>query len=79
MRSETVHIESLHLRVPGMNRAQAASFGEEVARGLQQGFTAQQNSEQIGSVELRITAPDGAPRDRLAAMVAEKILLALRR
>ncbi len=76
---ETVHIESLHLRVSGMDRVQAASFGEKVASGMQQGLTAQQSSEQIGSIDLRVSTPEGAPQDDLAALVAERILLGLRR
>jgi hypothetical protein len=76
---ETVHIESLHLRVSGMDPAQAASFAEKVARGMQQGLAAQQSSEQIGSIDLGVSAPESGPQDGLAALVAERILLGLLR
>jgi hypothetical protein len=79
MPRKTVHIESLHVRVPTMTRTQATSFGEQVARGLEQGFGKQQISEQIGFVNLRFAAPENARTDGLAAMVAERILLGLRR
>jgi hypothetical protein len=79
MSRKTVHIEQLQLRVPGMSRTQAARFGEEVARGLQQGLERRQVSERVGSVSLRLTAPQESPRNGLAALVAERILLGLRR
>jgi len=79
MSRKTVHIESLHVRVPAMSRTQATAFGEHVARGLEQGLGKQQISEQIRFVNLRFTAPENTRTDGLAAMVAERILLGLRR
>ncbi len=79
MPRETVHVEQLHLRVPGMSRTQAARFGEEVASALQQGFGKQQVSKQIGSLNLRVAGSERGARNGLAALVAERILLGLRR
>jgi len=79
MPPKSVHIEQLHLRVPAMSRTQATALGEQVARRLKQGVQARHISEQIGSLSLRITAPEGMRGDGLAAMVAERILLGLRR
>jgi hypothetical protein len=76
---EQVYIQSLHLRVPSMSRAHAATFAEEVARGLEQGLSALQDAERIESMDLRITPRNDVLQNGLAPMVAERILLGLRR
>jgi hypothetical protein len=79
MSADTVRIESLHLRVPGMSRKEAAGFGEDVAREMQHRLGTTRPFQRIGAMNLQVVIPAETPRDGLAAMVAERILLGLRR
>jgi hypothetical protein len=76
MRSETARIHNLHLRVPGLNREEAMRFGNEVARRVAEGLPRGRTLE-LGALDLKVRVPAGTPKDRLAQVVADRILVGL--
>jgi len=76
MRGERARIHDLHLRVPGLNREEAGRFGREVARRVAEGLPPGRRLE-LGALDLRVRVPAGTPRDRLAKLVADRILVGL--
>jgi hypothetical protein len=77
MRGETARIHDLHLRVPGLQREEAGRFGQEVARRVAEGLPSGRTLE-LGALDLRVQVAAGTPRERLAEVVAERILVGLR-
>jgi hypothetical protein len=77
MPGETVRIDELHLRVPGLSAGEAKSFAEEVARRVAEELPLSGRQEQVGLLDLHLTFTQGTRRDRLAGAVAEKILAGL--
>jgi hypothetical protein len=77
MPNETVHIDELYLRVPGLSMDEARRLSEEVTRRVADALPGHGRAGHLGALDLRVTIPHGTPRDRLALVVAEKILLGL--
>jgi hypothetical protein len=74
MPGETVRIDELHLRVPGLSADEARRLGEEVARRVADALPVEGRVEHLGALDLRLTVAYGTPRDRLAAEIARVIL-----
>jgi hypothetical protein len=74
MHAETVRIDDLHLRVPGLSVEEARQMGEEVARRVAEALPVHGRKERLGVLDLRLSIPYGTPRDRLAALIARAIL-----
>ncbi len=78
MPGETVRIDELHLRVPGLSAEEARRLGEEVAWRMADALPVEGRVEHLGALDLRLTVPSGTPRDRLAEEIARAILQKLR-
>jgi hypothetical protein len=78
MARETVRIEQLRLRLPGLSMEQARRFGQEVARQVAEGLPAEGRHTRMGAAQVRVHSPASAPRDQLARNVALRILESLR-
>jgi len=78
MASETIRIEELHLRVPGLSREEARRLAEDVARLVAEALPASGRSERLGALDIRTSIPSATPRDRLASLIAGSILEKLR-
>ncbi len=73
MSASKVQINELHLRVPGINRTQAGSLGEMVAKHLSTpsiGGTAPRN---IPALSVRVGAQPTNAMEPLAARIADAI------
>ena len=78
MPAETVRIDDLHLRVPGVSAEEARQLGEEVARRVAEELSVQGRVEHLGALDLRLSVPKGMPRDRLSEEIARAIIEKLR-
>jgi hypothetical protein len=74
MVDETVRIEEMRLRVPGLSADEVHGLGEEVARRVVDGLPGGHGSRRLGALSLRVTVPEGTSRDRMASLIAEAIL-----
>ena len=74
MGAERLHIESLHLRVPGLTAEEGRRLGEEVARQMGASVPARATPLHLGALDLRLTLPSGLSRARLAQEIAMAIL-----
>jgi hypothetical protein len=75
---ESVHIEQLCLRVPGLTQPEAHRLAEEVAHQVSCALPAERSVRHLGLLDLRISIPTGVPRELLAERIAERILMGLR-
>lgn len=67
----------MQLRVPGLDRDEARSLGEEVGRRVADGLSAQGRSRRLGALHLNVSIPAGTPRTDLAKHIALAILKGL--
>ena len=74
MPAETVRIDDLHLRVPGVSADEARRLGEEVARLVAEDLSVQGRVEHLGALDLRLSIAPRTPRDRLAEEIARAIV-----
>jgi hypothetical protein len=74
MPAETVRIDDLHLRVPGVSAEEARQLGEEVARLVAEDLSVQGRVEHLGALDLRVSVAQGMPRNRLAEEIARAIV-----
>ena len=78
MTRNTVEIQKLHLRVPGLSREEATRMGADIANHIAQSLPADGRSERLGAVDMRVSLQQGTPRDQLAKLIARSILEKLR-
>lgn len=78
MSVESVHIESLLLRVPGLSPEEARRLGEDVARLLAEKLPPSARPQRIGALDLRIRAEPGAPGRDVAGQIVAALLESLR-
>lgn len=74
MGRNSVQIENLHLRIPGVSREEGRRMGHEVAEQISQSLPADGKREQLGAVTMRVKLPIGTPRDQIAKLIALSIL-----
>ena len=74
MNAETVRIDELSLRVPGISTEEARRLGEDVARRIASALPPDGRTEHLGALDLRVSIPHGMPRDQLAIAIARGIL-----
>ncbi len=77
MDGEILSVKQLRIRVPGISAEQARGLGDEVAQRVADGLPEQVGPRQLGALDLRVMAPSGTERDRLAPLIAEAILRGL--
>ena len=77
MAGETLRIEEMQLRVPGLSAEEGHTLGQEVAHRVADGLPDQVRPLQLSALDLRVTVPTGTPRGRLAPSIAEAILKGL--
>jgi hypothetical protein len=73
MAGETVRINELRLRVPGLSVEQGRCLGQKMAEGLRASLAEHVRREKLGALNLRVTIPPDTPQDQLAAIVARRI------
>jgi len=73
MGTDRVRIERLSLRVVGLDRDCARSLGREFLAPLQAQLPERLPSRHLARLKVRVQVPVGTPRERLAALVAERI------
>lgn len=78
MPAETVQIDDLFLRVPGLSVDEARSVGEDIARRVADALSGDVRDAHLGALNLRVTAPNGTSRDQLVQMIADRILAGIR-
>lgn len=74
MAGETLRIEQLRLRIPGLSGEEARELGSEVAQRVADGLPTGAGPQQLGALDLRVMLPTGTERDRLATLIAEAVL-----
>ncbi len=72
-----VHIDTLHLQIPGLNEEEARRLGEDVAERLAERAPTHGVQLHLGALDLRLTVPPGTPLPRMASLIAEAILKGL--
>jgi len=77
MEFESLHIEQLCLRVPGLTKQEAHRLAEEVAHRVADALPAEHSVRHLGMLDLRISIPQGVPKELLAERIAERILMGL--
>jgi hypothetical protein len=78
MARNTVQIDRLHLRIPGLSREAARRVGAEVAHHLAESLPPSGKRERLGALNMRVSIQSGTPRDGLARLIARSILEKLR-
>jgi hypothetical protein len=78
MAAETIRIDELHLRVPGLGREEARRLGEEVARRLAEELPREGRPQRLASLDLRTSVPATTPRAGLADAIVRAIRRSLR-
>ena len=78
MVSDTVAIEELVLRVPGIRRDDAPRLVEDVMRRVQSSLRGSNRAGNLHLEELRVEVPAGASRDELVMRIADQLVEALR-
>jgi hypothetical protein len=78
MARNTVQIDRLHLRIPGLSREEASLVGADVAEHIAKSLPSDGGREHLGSLDLRVSIEQGTPRDQLARVIARSILEKLR-
>jgi hypothetical protein len=78
MARETVFIGQLRLRVPGLDRAQAAALADQVARHLAAAVPAQGKAQSLGALNIRVNVAQGSSPSALASTIATTIAEYLR-
>lgn len=73
MPEPSLHINNLHLRVPGLGREEARRLGEAVARELAKSPPPPNGRREIGTVAIRMPAPSNASTTTLASQIAARI------
>jgi hypothetical protein len=72
--ARTVEIETLNLRIPGLNRDQARRAGREVAEHVSRGLSTHGRSQQLGAINMRVKVLVGTPSDQIPKLIALAIL-----
>jgi hypothetical protein len=78
MTRNTVQIDRLHLRIPGLSREEATRMGADVAEHIAQSLPSDGRREHLGALDMRVSIQQGTPRDQLARVIARSILEKLR-
>jgi hypothetical protein len=78
MARNTVQIEKLHLRIPGLSREEGQRLGADVAEYIAQSLPSSGRTEHLGALDMRVSLRRGTPRDQIARLVAQSILEKLR-
>lgn len=73
MGRETVRIEEMRLRIPGLSAEEARTLGQDVARLLSEQLPRSGPTRHLGLLDLRTNIPQGTPRDRLAELIVQAI------
>ena len=74
MAAETVKIDELVLRVPGLRREEAQRLGQEVARHVTDGLPSQGRLQRLRALDLHVAIPPRTPRGKLAKSITDAIL-----
>jgi hypothetical protein len=74
MAGEILSIQTLRLRVPGLNAEEGHRLGGEVVQRLADGLPEQVTPQRLGALDLQLMIPTGTRRDRLAMLIAEAVL-----
>lgn len=78
MTRNTVQIDRLHLRIPGLSREEATRMGADVAEHIAQSLPSDGRREHLGALDMRVSIKQGTPRDQIARLIARSILEKLR-
>lgn len=78
MRADRVHIRNLDLRVSGLSPQEAARLGTQVARLLAQQLPRQARPQELGALEIQVSARAGAGTAALARRIAQAVQRSLR-
>jgi hypothetical protein len=79
MPADRVIIEELFLKLPGVSDQEARAISGEVARRIGRGLEDAVPLRDLGALEIRLTARQGASRDELVDSVARAVITALAR
>ncbi len=71
--TNSIRIDQLHLRVPGMSREEANHLGITVAQQLARQLPALTRSGNLSGLHVRLAIPTGTPRECLSSVVAAGI------
>lgn len=74
----TVQIDRLHLRIPGLSREEAARMGADIAEHIAQSLPSDGRRAHLGALDMRVSIQQGTPRHQLARLIARSILERLR-
>ena len=74
MARETIRIEELRLRIPGLSVEEARQVGQSIAQHLAESIPASGRTEHLGALVMRTAIPAGTPREQLAGVIARAIL-----
>ncbi len=75
MTAETIRIDELHLRIPGLGREEARRVGEEVAKRLSRELPHVARTQRLASLDLTAAVRAGASGESLV----DAIVLAVHR
>jgi hypothetical protein len=78
MARNTVQIENLHLRIPGLSREDGQRLGADVAQRIAESLPASGTTEHLGALAMRVSIREGTPPEQLARTIARSILEKLR-
>jgi hypothetical protein len=74
MNRQTVTIDQLHLRIPGLSADEARLLAADITQRIGEMLPPDGRHERLGALDVHITLPAGTPRDRMAGPIARAIL-----
>ena len=78
MTRNTVQIDKLHLRIPGLSREEGQRIGTDVAEHLAQSLPSSGRRQHLGALDMRVSIRQETRRDQLGKLIAQSILEKLR-
>ena len=77
MAGDRVHIDSLQLNIPGVNRQEVDRLKKDVAFWLGQHLPISISNRKIEVLNLEVSISDTTPKNQLAEMIAKQIFKSL--
>ncbi len=74
MNANTVEIDQLCIRIPGLTSQQAHHLGNEVARRLAMRLPERVAALHLGALDLRLTVPQGTRQSQAVDLIVDAIV-----
>lgn len=77
MGADSVRIDEMRLNIPGLGREEANILGRDVIQRVSKKLPERIRSRRLTSLDVKVSVPQGTPKERLAEIIAEQICKSL--